>query len=76
MKAQINELELRTDFKIRKGSIVELDFWNDGKPIEVRVDEIIMSDGDIYIESCTTGYSNRLTHSADQYRYSGTLIKY
>ena len=76
MKATINELEIRSDLKIRKGSIVELDFHGDGKPIETKVDEITMSDGDIFIESYTTGYGCPMTHSAGQYRRSGTLVKY
>lgn len=76
MKAIINELEIRSDLKIRKGSIVSLDFHEDGKPIEAKVDEIKMSDGKIFIESCTTGYGCPLSHSADQYRRSGTLVKY
>ena len=76
MKAIINELEIRGDFKIRKGSIVELDFWNDGKPIETKVDEIVMEKGTVYIESYTTGYCNPMTHSAEQYKNHGNLIKY
>ena len=76
MKASIKELEIREGFKIREGSIVELDFWNDGKPLEVKVDEIVMEDGEVYIESYTTGYGNPVTHSASQYRHSGKLIKY
>lgn len=76
MKATINELEIRSDLKIRKGSIVSLDFDSDGRTIETRVDEIIMSDGDVFIASCTTGYGCPMSHSADQYRRSGTLVKY
>ena len=76
MNASINQLEVRTDLTIRKGSVVTLDLHGDGKPIEVKVDEITMSNGNIFIESYTTGYGCLLTHSADQYRRSGTLIKY
>lgn len=76
MKAIISELEIRPDFKIRKGSIVELDFWGDGKPIETRVDEILMADGDVFISSCTTGYGSPMSHSDEQYRLCGKLVKY
>ena len=76
MKAKIKELEIREDFKIREGSIVALDFWNDGKPIEAKVDEIFMSDGDVFIDSCTTSYGSPMSHSVKQYRQSGTLIKF
>ena len=76
MKATIQELEIRPGFKIRKGSIVVLDFWNDGKPIETQVDEIILDGDNVFIESMTTGYRCQMSHSAEQYRESGTLIKY
>ena len=76
MTADIRELEIRSGFKIRKGSIVALDFWNDGKPIEAMVEEIVMDDGEVFIASVTTGYRTPMSHSAEQYRESGKLIKY
>ena len=76
MKATIQELEIRPNFKIRKGSVVALDFWNDGKPIEAKVDEIFMDNDKVFIESMTVSYGSLMTHSANQYRESGTLIKY
>lgn len=76
MKATIHELEIRSGFKIRKGSIVELDFWGDGSPLEVKVDEIFMEGDKVFIESATTGYGNPLSHSAEQYRESGKLVKF
>lgn len=76
MKATIKELEIRPGFKIREGSIVALDFWNDGKPIEAQVDEILMDGDEVFIASVTTGYRTPMSHSAAQYRESGKLIKY
>ena len=76
MKATIQELQIRSDLKIRKGSIVALDFWNDGKPIETQVDEILMDGDEVFIASVTTGYRCPMSYSADQYRESGKLLKY
>ena len=45
MKAKISELEIKPDFKIRKGSIVALDFWGDEKPIEAVVFDIYSNNG-------------------------------
>ena len=76
MTAIIQEATIRPDFKIRKGSLVALDFWNDGKPIEARVSEIVMQDDEVFITSVTVGYHNLLSHSAEQYRESGKLLTY
>ena len=76
MKAKITELEVRKDLKIKKGSIVALDFNNDGRAIEARVDEILMDDGKIFIESSTMSYGSPMTHSAGQYGESAKLIRF
>ena len=76
MKAKISELEIRSNFKIRKGSIVSLDFWDDRKPIEAEVTEIYSNDGGIIIESMTRSFGSPMTHVAEQYKESGKLIKF
>ena len=76
MKAKISELEIEKEFKIRKGSVVSLDFWKDGSPIETKVFDIFSENGEIFIESMTTGFGSPMTHSAEQYKESGKLIKY
>lgn len=76
MKAKISELDLKSDLKIRKGSVVALDFWGDGNPIEVEIFDILSEDGEIFIESITRSFGSPLTHSAEQYKESGKLIKF
>ena len=76
MKAKISELEIKKDFKIRKGSIVSLDFWGDSSPIETQVFDIFSENGEIFIESMTVSFGSPMTHSAEQYKESGKLIKY
>ena len=76
MNAKIEELEIRNDLKIRKGSVVSLDFDDDGRTIEVDVFEIFMRDGEILIESSTRNFGCFMTHDEQQYRESAKLIKF
>ena len=76
MKAKISELEIKPGFKIRKGSVVALDFHRDNRPIGAKVFDIFSEDGEIFVESMTLNYGSPMTHSAEQYAESGKLISY
>lgn len=76
MNAKIQEIEIRPDLKVRKGSVVELDFDNDGRVIEAVVDDILIADDEVIIDSMTRNYGSPMSHVASQYRESARLIKF
>lgn len=76
MNAKIQELEVRKDLKIRKGSVVVMDFDDDGRTIEADVTDIYMRDGEVLIESSTRNFGCFMTHDVEQYRESVKLIKF
>ena len=76
MDAKLQELTIRSNLRIRKSSIVTLNFWGDSKPLEVEVTDIFMRDNQIYIESRTRNFGSYMTHDSEQYEESATLIKF
>lgn len=65
MNAVIEQLTIK-GIALRKNTRVEIDIWQNGKPMEVTVFSIKMQNGEVTIES-VTNLGSFITHTAEQW---------